>query len=530
MRRAAKVFVVCLLSVWFAAQASAAAATPTTITVGPTPPPTSAPGLIITSIAGSSLPDFIELYNQNDGPYDLSGWSVIFTVHDVGVGGCADVSSSVVLPQEWLLSRHYLTLERTSAPNPASTTIPFTIDTSFLAGCVSPQLASISIIGGSGTTEQSVVIPLDKWSSITTTVAQHKQRGNSPGSTRAISGDFNTDYKIVTGTVALNSDPLYTPPTDTAGLQILEILPNARDCSPLDTDPTCGDYIKFFNPTDQAINLALYRVRIGAKGQSESVTNTFTWGQMLDPSHDELLLPPGQYFMLTTRSDGQPISITDTGNYVWLEDAYGTTIYEPLVGYPDASSTTKTGYAWGYDGASWQWTSAPQPNAPNYFPPPPVVQPLTSSGSVSVSVLKPCAVGQYRNPDTNRCRSVITATTALTPCNPGQERNPDTNRCRSIVTASTALAPCQPGWERNPDTNRCRKSTGTVAGAATTAVKDVTAPMSDSPMGWYVATIAVAAALAYAAYEWRQEVSLAFAKSKAKAIQLLPERFVRRRK
>ncbi len=481
---------------------------PTTVTVQQTPPPSSAPNLILTSIVGSSVLDYAELYNQGDAPLHLSGWSVQFTVHDAAVGGCADASSVVVLPNAWLLSKKYLTLERTNAPTPGSLTVPFSLNTTtFLAGCVTPKLTTLAITDNTNVVVQTVAINAVEWSSTATTAAQHKQRGNSPSSTRAISGIFDTDYKIVTGPIALNSDPLYAPPADASGLQILELLPNARSCSPTEIDPTCNDYVKLFNPTDQPINLASYRLRIGYKGQAESVTNTLTWGQNIDPATTELVLPAQEYFMLSMRNDGQPLSITDTGNYMWLEDAYGTTMYDPIVQYPDASSITKVGWAWAYDGSAWQWSSAPQPGAPNYFPPIVVAPPADAATAATVtSILKPCADDQYRNPETNRCKSIVTTAVALTSCDPGQERNPETNRCRSIATASSVLTPCQPGSERNPDTNRCRKITA-VAGAATTAVRDIAAP-SVNNTGWFVAALAIALALGYGVYEWRQELRL----------------------
>lgn len=368
---------------------------PTTISVGETPPPSIAPNIIVTSIVGSSLPDYIELFNQADDPISLQGWSISFTIHDgATMPTCADVTTHITLPNAWLLSKKYLTLQRTNALAAGSTTVSFFFDpATLLTSCTTPRLATLVIVDSSDAPEQSLTIPAAEWSSIATTVAQHKQRGNSPSSTRAITGVFDTDYKIVTGAISLNSDPLYTPPADVAGLQILEILPNARSCSPLEIDPTCNDYIKLYNPTDQSVDLALYRLRIGTKGQSESITNTFTWGQTLDPTNDELLLPAHEYFMLATRNDGQPLSITDSGNYVWLEDAYGTTTYAPVVQYPDASSTTKVGQAWAYDGTTWQWTSAPEPSAPNYFPPLSAVLSDSTSTDV-VSVLKPCADNQ----------------------------------------------------------------------------------------------------------------------------------------
>lgn len=499
---------------------------PTTITVQQTPPPSAAPDLILTSVVGSALLDYAELYNQGDTPFHLAGWTLQFTIHDATAGGCSDKTTAVNLPDAWLLPKKYLTMQRASAPVPGSLAVPFTLDdSSFLSSCLVPKLATTAVIDNTGATEQIITLPAATWSGSATTAAQHKQRNNSPSSTRIITGIFDTDYKIVTGNVAINSDPLYNPPADVAGLQIVEILPNARNCAPSDLDPTCDDYVKFYNPTDQAINLASYRVRIGYKGQSESVTNTFTWGAEIDPLATELLLPAHTYFMLTTRNDGQPLSITDTGNYVWLEDAYGTTKYDPIIQYPDASSTTKIGQAWAYDGSVWQWTAAPQPNAPNYFPPVATVPNSDTTTGITVgSILKPCAEDQYRNPATNRCRSVVATTSTLVPCGPGQERNPETNRCRSVATITGTLAPCPAGSERNPDTNRCRK-VATVAGAETTAVKDVVVPSTNNT-GWFVAALAIALALSYGIYEWRQELGLN-ARKLARALLDTPKRWRR---
>lgn len=85
----------------------------------------------------------------------------------------------------------------------------------------------------------------------------------------------------------------------------------------------------------------------------------------------------------------------------------------------------------------------------------------------TMSSLLPCDPGEVRNPETNRCRKIASLAVSLTPCKPGQERNPATNRCRGVSSATSGLKPCGPGEERNPDTNRCRKVTTGVAGTAT---------------------------------------------------------------
>lgn len=506
-------------------QLAFAATLPTVINVGPTPPPSTAPDLLVTTFAStatSSPVDYLEIYNQSDAPINLHGWSFQLTIDGKTAGSCTPLTSSTAFPDGWILSKKYLTFQRAASVPTSSSAIPFTIDDTALSSCAAAKLTGLSLVMPDGSIDQAVPFSVapPAVSDTTNTVQQHRQRNNSPSSTRTVTGMLLTDdYKLVTGNITLNSDPLYAPPADAAGLQILEILPNARSCSPLETDLTCNDYVKLYNPTDSPIDLAPYRLRIGAKGQSESVTNTFTWGSEIDPANDELLLPPHQYLMLTSRNDGQSLSITDSGNYVWLEDAYGTTAYEPVVQYPDASSSTKVGQAWAYNGTAWQWTSAPQPNAANYFPP----AVLSDSTSINtVSVLKPCADNQYRNPDTNRCNTISTAVAILTPCNAGEERNPETNRCRAIAAAAIQPAPCPAGSERNIDTNRCRKIT-----TATTAntVKDLAAPSVDNN-GWFIAVLVTGLAAAYGVYEWRQDIKL-LARKVQERVTALPKRFRR---
>src|SRR5262249_8101487 len=160
----------------------------------------------------------------------------------------------------------YLTFQRAANLPAGSLTIPFLIDDAALTTCASPKLTGLSLVMPDGNIDQTIPFAVIPPAAVdtTNTVQQHKQRTKSPNSTRTVTGVLLTDdYKPVTGNITLNSDPLYAPPADAAGLQILEILPDARSCSPLETDPTCNDYVKLYNPTDLPINLAQYRLRIG---------------------------------------------------------------------------------------------------------------------------------------------------------------------------------------------------------------------------------------------------------------------------
>lgn len=477
----------------------------------PPPPQPTSPDILITSLAGTGLLDNVEIYNQTDTPIDLSSWQLAFSVTD-----CALLAPiGIPIPSGWLLPKHYLNFERAAAPqNPNDFSVLFDFpDLALFSGC---KLRSVQL-SQAERLEQTVTI-----TDFSKMPAQHKQRTLSPNSTRSVTGDFVSDYKLAT--TPFYSEPLYSPPAS-SGLQILEMLPHARDCSPTDTtSPDCSDYIKLYNPTNATIDLSLYRLRVGYKGQNTSITNTFHFGQLLNP---------GKYFTLAARDDGDPISLTDTGNFVWLEDSYGVKTYGAPIQYPSASSTSKVSWAWAFDGATWRWTSAPHPFDANYFPPAEVVPPAAPDTPtyapcsahqyrspethrcrnliVSASTLVPCKSNQVRNPETNRCRSVLATASSLQPCKAGQVRNPETNRCKSATSTNGQLKPCQAGWERNPETNRCRK--GSVLGSATTKVQDIKAPVQ-SGVRWLLIGGVVVGALAYGLYEWRQELSLKLASSK----------------
>jgi hypothetical protein len=533
------------------------------IPIGPKPLASkNAPDIIVTSLAGSALLDDAEIYNQTDAPIHLDGWELGFTV-----SGCnTDQTVQIDFPTGWILAKHYLTFQR-GQESPASQAASFTLsDTSFVQNCQEAHLSNVAVYTKAKKLEQAIKIPRDTL--LETNIAQQHQRDNSPRSTRTMSGDFAKDYDIVPAKNAqLYSSPLYTPPSSTHGLQILEILPRANDCPPLYNSLTCNDYVKLYNPTNQPINLANYRLRVGSKGQNPSVTNTFTWNQSLDPTTNQLWLDPGAYFTLSMRNDGQPLSITNSGDYVWLEDAYGAKIYQPTIKYPSASSSKRVGEAWALDGKNWRWTSTPRPNGRNHFPPARQALAKTASNShhykpcdadqfrnpathrcklkasrlnhlkpcdpnqfrnpatnrcklkasTSSHNLKPCDLDQYRNPATNRCKlKASTSSHHLKPCDPDQFRNPKTNRCKlKSSTAAHHYKPCQPGWHRNPETHRCRKGAH-VKGASTAKVQDVQTPSQASHARWIFAGLALATALSYALYQWRDDARLRLANVKTK--------------
>lgn len=121
------------------------------------------------------------------------------------------------------------------------------------------------------------------------------------------------------------------------------------------------------------------------------------------------------------------------------------------------------------------------------------------------SSLTPCQPDQVRNTSTNRCKKISSTGASLTPCQADQIRNPATNRCKKEGTENGTLKPCAENQERNPDTNRCRKVAtdvdGTVLGAAASP-----ASTANSSYKLPAAVASITALFGYAAYEYRSDI------------------------
>lgn len=321
---------------------------------------------------------------------------------------------------------------------------------------------------------------------------------------------FQSDFTShpVSSTIEVEHNGLYERPAGVVdGFRVVEIYAHPKQCAPNDPDPLCYPYIKLYIPENQP-DADLFRVRTDTSSKKSTLANTFS-------------IPEGQegYVTLRFRDDDEAMSLNQSG-YVWLEDYTGT-LYGSMQAY-DTSGDDNVKTAFAFDGELWQLTTDPQPNGPNHI-------------ALPVEVVKPCGAGQYRSPETGRCRTieetintlaacdegyernpttnrcrkiVTTAVKTLEPCKEGQERNPVTNRCRSIASAVAELLPCDEGYERNPATNRCRK----VLAAATTS------PLAPSKLveqakgsdwnawTWTLVAVGATGAIGYGVYEWRHEL------------------------
>ena len=137
------------------------------------------------------------------------------------------------------------------------------------------------------------------------------------------------------------------------------------------------------------------------------------------------------------------------------------------------------------------------------------------------SSLTPCQPDQVRNTSTNRCKKISSTGASLTPCQPDQIRNPTTNRCKKAGAEDGSLKPCAENQERNPDTNRCRKVAtdvdGTVLGAAASP-----ASTANSSYKLPAAVASVTALFGYAAYEYRSDIGRRIASIREKRRILRP--------
>lgn len=306
-------------------------------------------------------------------------------------------------------------------------------------------------------------------------------------------GNYVSTFSVVTNPT-LYGGGLYEFVADVM-VQVSEVLANPKSCSPLEIAIECGDYVKLYNPTDQAIDLSGLRLRVGYYGQNASSSNTFLISGVVNA---------GEYIVIARSSDDRSITVTNSGGYIWLEDAYGVKRYDSTIQeYADASSDSKKGQAWAYDSSdgTWKWTTQPAPiNGPSVFP---VV--VAEPKKAAATLLSPCKEGQYRSEETNRCRSIATEASTLAPCAANQERNLETNRCRNIASLTNELVPCKPGQERNPETNRCRNATsGDIPEAAFAATP--VADASKAFVGWWALGGVGLLGVGYGVWEWRREV------------------------
>lgn len=290
------------------------------------------------------------------------------------------------------------------------------------------------------------------------------------------------------------------------GLKLTELLPNVSGSD------TGKEFIEIYNPTNYQVDLAGYLLQLGPSYSKNFILPSFT-------------LAPNSFASL---SDNQTaMTLPNTTASIKLLTPDGQTVDETAP-YQDP----KDDQSWSLFDDSWQYTNQLTPAKINVMS---AVAGVGAGGDEEIAAcpegkyrnpetnrcktietdagLKPCAVDQIRNLETNRCRSIFSSDSGLATCKPGQTRNPETNRCRNNAILASALKPCAANQERNVETNRCRKKT---AGAiAASEVKDIEGTVEADKGGWFLAGSAGIGLVGYGVAEWRSEISSGLLKFKA---------------
>ena len=125
----------------------------------------------------------------------------------------------------------------------------------------------------------------------------------------------------------------------------------------------------------------------------------------------------------------------------------------------------------------------------------------------AAKTITPCKDGYYRSEETGRCRSIASAAAkTLKPCPEGQFRNSATGRCKKIASTDDIAKECPEGFERNSQTKRCRKIKSAnmpTVGSAAAEVKQV----AGATWGWWVFGGVSLLAVGYGIWQWRWEIS-----------------------
>lgn len=212
---------------------------------------------------------------------------------------------------------------------------------------------------------------------------------------------------------------------DIAPLWLTEVLPNAAGSD------AGNEFIEVYNPNEKTVDLSLYNLKVGTNGDK---TATFPTGSTIEP---------GEYRVFSDKQLG--VTFANTSGRVVLESIDGLTH-----GDTGVYSTAPEGQSWALVNDVWHYTNRPTPGMVNLES---VVSEVDGDNN---NLQPPCPAGKYRNPLTNRCRTIEADASLLAVCDEGQYRNPDTGRCRKV--AITTLAPCKENQYRSEETNRCRNS------------------------------------------------------------------------
>ena len=315
------------------------------------------------------------------------------------------------------------------------------------------------------------------------------------------SEDFYINQIINIGSLPAVTKTDCGPPPDPKlceGIVLSEILPNAAGVD------EGHEFVEIYNPNNEEMSLHGCTLKTNASSKIYEFEKSAVIGA-------------NQYMAVYDSQSGLSL-LNSSGGYVTLS----TIKNDDIVEYPSALADD---VSWALIADVWQQTNRLTPNAPNlsFLEPESTNVIEENKGSAE---LEPCPEGKYRNPETNRCRTIETessqitcsdgkylnpatnrcktlqlASTILTPCKPGQYRNPATNRCKNSESQDE-LEACDEGYERNPETNRCRKVTAVKASTTQATAPDNTQPAVNYP----IIIVFTALTIGYGIYEYKSEI------------------------
>ncbi|MBC7512331.1 hypothetical protein H7142_01565 [Candidatus Saccharibacteria bacterium] len=271
--------------------------------------------LLITgySFSGTAL-RYVQIYNNTSTLVMIDGWQI--------------VSTSKTNPT---VTSNYITLSGQLEPGKhVFAAIPNLVDRiSFELPILQTSglslVGSVSLIAPVASTYNDEVATVPTISSSTTketsgsNVSYYLKRDIS-----ATTGNYVSGFTFTLPGDKLKNDQLYQSPQQPM-LQVAQIYPDAITCSPFDTSQLCADFVKLHNASTSVIDLSLYRLRTGTYGQAASSSNTRTMTGIVQPN---------EYVSF-------PLALSSSGNWVWLEDSYGTTRYEQTaIEYPQVLAMT----------------------------------------------------------------------------------------------------------------------------------------------------------------------------------------------
>jgi len=465
---------------------------------------------------------YVELYNLSSGPANIAGWTLQYVNQKGQVTTLKTISTDLVVPAGGAL----VVGDRQLADEQADLRFDSKKVLATTGGSVKLVMSDgrVSDLVGWGAASEREGSPIKLGGKL------HAWRCQTNGvvtDTDNNASDFSVGEAPRLRELPACSEPDEPrPPVDPAppsnrcsGLKLHEIATNVD-----------APFIEIINAGTSDLDLTGCTILVKGRGKNKDTTHTFR----------SIELAAGALHVIRLAETNLKLTKTGGGE-VYALDAGGNKIDQTsFAGLAKDSS-------WSLFNGEWKQTFAVTENAANVFkehadcqngyernalgkcvkiPTPPTVSDVLApcpTGQYrhpetrrcrkieAIKTVTPCKEGYYRSEETGRCRSIASAAAkTLKPCPDGQFRNPVTGRCKKIAAADDILKDCPEGFERNPKTKRCRKvalATAPKTGFAPEQVKEVTGAM----WGWWVLGGVSLLAVGYAGWQWRWEIGRAAA-------------------